>query len=66
MVFHDWGWGAMGLCTVAYITWLLGYMPPPHSTLTIPKEYANKYTPEQQRFAHRCAARYKLTLQVAS
>lgn len=52
------------VCTVAFIVSLLNYMPPPGTVITIPKETAAQYSPAIQAKARRCAARYKITLEV--
>lgn len=50
------------VCTVAYITWLFGYMPPPGTVITVPQAYAAQYNPAIQAKAIRCARRYKIEL----
>jgi hypothetical protein len=54
------------VCSVAFIVSLLGYMPPPGTVLTVPKEYASKYNEVMQVKAQRCAARYKIELRVGA
>ena len=53
------------MCTIAFVTWLLNYMPPPGSVITVPREYASQYGEGTQAKAKRCAARYKITLEIA-
>jgi hypothetical protein len=53
------------VCTVAAIVALLGYMPPPGTVLTIPKEMAAQYSVTHQAKAQRCARKYGIELRVS-
>lgn len=46
------------MCTAAAIISLLGYMPPPGTTITVPRSAINKYTVTQQLKAKVCAKRH--------
>lgn len=51
------------MCTAAYIALLFGgYMPPPGTVVTVPKEIVLQYSDRMKSRAIRCAHRFKIEL----
>ena len=48
------------MCTIAFLTQLFGYMPPPGTTITIPRHIEQSATFVQKVQAKRCLRQYKI------
>ncbi len=52
------------VCTVAAIVYLLGYMPPRGTTITVPRSKIVELSPTQKTKAERCANKYGIAWQI--
>lgn len=52
------------LCTVAAITYYLGYMPPSGTVITVPRSKYVELKPAERTRAERCAKKYGLAWRI--